>query len=943
MATVKELDTQWEAQYLVVQAKNTQRVALINKLFASSAYQNANQAERAELAKTGPVEEARLAFNAENQKLTALKLSIDAAKKEEAAAANNSATALSPDEITAINDASTDANVGANTKIKNYTASALNEAALIEQKQSDDNESVAETARFSRHLKESVAESNEYMEFDPRPNLLLDYADYTYALSLHVIPPKKYNTMMTTPGYVYNTLWTSFVSSTSGLGTQAGENEEITSSLGTVLVASGGRQGSQYSRHPNFKEDFYFENLQMKTIVGMNVRTKNTNAIEMSFTLIEPYGITFLDRLLKITNQIGTKSWMQIPYMLQVDFLGNNSAGELLTPIPNQTKYIPIKILACKIKVTNKGAEYQIQAMPFGQQAFTESLGSTPAILEVQASTVGDFFSSTGSAGQASSILAVDTVNRERLDSNKKEITDEQKKTNPNDKRIAELNSNANSVTNDLAKTPYLVGSYAAAINSYQTQLAAGGHLRHAEVYQFDIHPDLAKSKIVIPATITAARTTMTDPVKALRNNAKVSNVGINQSISGFSINAGTSIIDVINMVMRNSDFVRDQLHDPATDAKKTNNNTADSKNTPMSWFKITSTIELLEFDITRDTYSKKITYHIMPTAIFNTKFPNAPTSEPRSVTKEYHYLYSGKNENIINFDLDFDTMFYTAITADRSKVQQTEVQQENPENTTQPINAGTGAVQITNRQIKLISGHADIPRTTNPDSKSELVNDFYKSSLSASRGDMINVKLKIIGDPEFIKQDDIFFNPITNPDQHSGKLIDKNGSIMFDKSERFVLLTFNTPVDVNPETGLVEIDSEYSTSAFSGIYKIIVVDNEFSSGAFTQTLELIRIFDNFPNTNNNRSSSPTAIADTKSNSKSRQELDAEIQYSIVQLPATGAGAGRGGQGGATAEERALYDASRRGAGNTLTPQEQMKAGVSTQKLMSTRKYPWER
>ena len=77
MATVKELDTQWEAQYLVVQAKNTQRVALINKLVASSAYQNANQAERAELAKTGPVEEARLAFNAENQKLTALKKELD--------------------------------------------------------------------------------------------------------------------------------------------------------------------------------------------------------------------------------------------------------------------------------------------------------------------------------------------------------------------------------------------------------------------------------------------------------------------------------------------------------------------------------------------------------------------------------------------------------------------------------------------------------------------------------------------------------------------------------------------------------------------------------------------------------------------------------------------------------------------------------------------------
>lgn len=824
---------------------------------------------------------------------------------------------------------------------------AKREAALIEQTASDNNESAAETARFSRHLKESAAESNKYMEFDPRPNMLLDYPDYTYALSLHVIPPKKYNDMVTTPGYVYNTLWTSFVSSTlkqSGSRQERDATEEITSSLvGTVLVASGGRQGSQYRRHPTFKEDFYFENLQMKTIVGMNVRTKNTNAIEMSFTLIEPYGVTFLDRLLAVSDQIGTKSWMQIPYMLQVDFVGNNSAGELLTPIPNQTKYIPIKIIACKIKITSKGAEYQIQAMPFGQQAFTESLGSTPAILEVQASTVGDFFSSTGSVGQAGSILAVTSLDTQRRDGYAKEITQEQNKTKPDDKRIAELQNTADSVTKDLAKTPYLVGSYAAAMNSYQAQLVVGKHLRHAEVYQFDIHPDLAKSKIVIPTTITAARTTMTDPVKALRNNAKVSNVGIDQSISGFSINAGTSIVDVINMVMRNSDYIRDQLHDPATDAKKTNNNTADSKHTPMSWFKITSTIQLLDFDIARDTYSKKITYHIMPTAIFNTKFPNAPTSEPRSVTKEYHYIYSGKNDSIINFDLDFDTMFYTAITADRSKAQQTEVQQENPENTSQPINAGTGAVQITNRQIKLVSGHADIARPANPDSKGALVTDFYKSSLSSSRGDMINVKLKIIGDPEFIKQDDIFFNPITNPDQLSGKLIDKNGSIMFDNSERFVLLTFNTPVDVNPETGLVETDSKYTTSAFSGIYKIIVVDNEFADGAFTQTLELIRIFDNFPNTENTRSSSPTAIADTKSDSKSRQELDAEIQYSTVRLPDTGAGAGRGGQGGATAEERALYDASRRGAGNTLTPKEQMKAGVSTQKLMATRKYPWER
>jgi len=733
-------------------------------------------------------------------------------------------------------------------------------AAAGEQRTTDADESAAETARLARKEKELVVESNKYVEFEPRSNLLLEYADYTYSLSLHIIPPKKYNDMVLTPGYVYNTMWDPFFTSSSkksgvrkitkeewdrGVAitdASTGNTGTLQGLVGTVLISSAGRRGDQYNRHPAFKEDFYFENLTMKTIVGMNVRTKNTNAIEMSFTIVEPYGVTLLDRLLEVTKQIGTKSWMQIPYMLQVDFLGNNSAGELLTPIPNQTKYIPIRILACKINISTKGAEYQIQAMPFGQQAFTESIGSTPAILEVQASTVGEFFSSKGNAGQASSIIAVQQLDKERLDGIYKEVAAEKKKTNPDDKRVADLQSKAESVTKDLAKTPYIVGSYAAAMNSYQSQLATTGHSQHAEIYEFDIHPDIAKSKIVIPKTTTSASTTMTDPVKALRNNAKMSNVGIDQSKSGFSINAGTSIIEVINMVMRASDLVRDQIYDPATDAKKITKD----KNDPMAWFKITSTVELLEFDSIRDTYSKKITYHIMPTAIFNTKFPNAPKSEPKSVTKQYHYMYSGRNDSIIDFSLDFDTMFYTAITADRSKIQQTEVQQENPDGTRQLLNNSTGSVQITNHQIKLVSGHADIPRAANPDSKAALVTDFYKSTLSSSRGDMINVKLKILGDPEFIKQDDIFFNPRTNPDQNSGKLIDKNGSIMFDSAERFVLLTFNTPVDVDPESGLMVVDSKYTTSAFSGIYKIITVDNEFTGGAFTQTLDLIRIFENF-------------------------------------------------------------------------------------------------
>jgi hypothetical protein len=129
-------------------------------------------------------------------------------------------------------------------------------------------------------------------------------------------------------------------------------------------------------------------------------------------------------------------------------------------------------------------------------------------------------------------------------------------------------------------------------------------------------------------------------------------------------------------------------------------------------------------------------------------------------------------------------------------------------------------------------------------DSKSVLVNDFSKSMMSSSRGDMINVKLKIIGDPEFIKQDDLFLNPANNPGSSSDNAVDpKTNSIIYDAAEVHVLLTFRTPIDFNPEDGLMDFaPSKYSV--FSGVYKVITVENEFTRGQFTQSLDLVRLFD---------------------------------------------------------------------------------------------------
>lgn len=83
MATVAELDAKWEAQYQVVLTKRQELTSAQKAVALSPAYQNGTEAEKLALGQTGEVEAARLAFNAENQKLTALKKELDLAKEEE--------------------------------------------------------------------------------------------------------------------------------------------------------------------------------------------------------------------------------------------------------------------------------------------------------------------------------------------------------------------------------------------------------------------------------------------------------------------------------------------------------------------------------------------------------------------------------------------------------------------------------------------------------------------------------------------------------------------------------------------------------------------------------------------------------------------------------------------------------------------------------------------
>jgi len=100
MATSAELDAQWEAQYQIVLAKRQALTAAQTLVAQSAEYINGTEAERNALSASGDVEAARLAFNAENQRLTSIASELKEAKAAEAKVVADEAAAAKAAEPT---------------------------------------------------------------------------------------------------------------------------------------------------------------------------------------------------------------------------------------------------------------------------------------------------------------------------------------------------------------------------------------------------------------------------------------------------------------------------------------------------------------------------------------------------------------------------------------------------------------------------------------------------------------------------------------------------------------------------------------------------------------------------------------------------------------------------------------------------------------------------
>lgn len=677
------------------------------------------------------------------------------------------------------------------------------------------------------------------------PNTLLQYASYTYGLSLHLLTADEYNTITKKGEYVPN----------------------------RVLIASAGRYNNtpgpnQFIRSPRFNEDFYFDNFELTTVIGLNAQSRNSNAIQYRFTLIEPYGFTLIDKIIGTCEDLGIENYLDMPYLLQIDFFGIDDAGQIVGVIPNTTKRIPIRLNKMEVGITAKGAEYSIEGTPYNHSAFDISTITTPANFEVEAGSVAQFFQSNETAGDTTDTSA----QRESAQSTLWASTNGQL-IGP-DGQPNQINPSLLSI--QTKRELGLIQSYGTALNNFQKSLVIDEKIEFADSYFFNfVDPKLANSLFTSLALSTPKDTGMTAvtlPSSASNvNSIKKSDLGINTNSYNpnrriYQINAGTHIDRVISWVVRNSDWMTKQLEGIVPEEVGNSQKAIDEyianlkKDKPLEWIKVVPSIELGSFDRIRKIWSRKITYNIQTYEVRNLKVDVAPQGSAKNPVKSYNYLYTGKNDDILDVEIKFNALYYNALTIRRNAINNINpVASISELNNIKNSTAYRGADQKANAIMPLVMKPVVLDARNRASGSSNTtrrvaVADIEESLMTMSQADMINVKLTILGDPGFIKQDDVFWTPKSNAQVSENKTnadprLTPDGSLKMDNGEVYVSLVFRTPSDIDESTGAMKFAStpdnlkNTNISLFSGLYQVISIVNNFRSGQFTQVLNLVRLF----------------------------------------------------------------------------------------------------
>lgn len=726
-------------------------------------------------------------------------------------------------------------------------------------------------------------------------NPLDKYASYTYNISIYLMSPSQYKKMQATKQK--NIAGFQLLMQSGGAPTSSGETvavdpQEIEQDADGISTTNLGLRGLR--RNQFFPLDFYIEDVRLKSFVQGRGTRSSHNVFEMGFKIIEPNGISLLDRLYAATAQYmpgnpdapAQKNYAAQNYLMVIRFYGYDEFGNLVRPqaLRKQAgvsdadaiieKWIPFQFTSIRFRIANRLTEYECTAVcPQNTIATGQMRGVIPYNVELNAVTLADLL--TGRAGYSTPqqigaadgrqtsgtaqetaaqidarlaakyglpTVGADTEFETRLsapgstggtfgtaDSLNRALGQE-------DITTASVNAGSSPTQNAAppkagTATKTIASGLVDALNQFQKDQVAAKIVQYPDVYEIVFKdPVLAQAKLVPEGLINKKNTPSiqtTDPAQKLLGSKQSVQVDAQTK----SVVAGTSIMQFLDLVTRNSTYMTDQqtyIIDAKTGDPKSNGRPADT----VGWFNITTQIEPLEYDTIRNDYAYKITYVIGPYAVVDPKSDWFPQSVFRGTQKKYSYWFTGENTQILDYYQDYNYMYYLVVNGPSAP------------------KAYTDRREYDKAAFQTASGETNQGQENNVYGPVSTLADVLYSPADTARA-----KLTIVGDPDWIQQGSLWNGALERFYNYSAFLPD--GTVNYDSGVPLFEVLFNTPVDYDLNTGLMDPErSRFANDNGVGMqaktsytYQALVVSSIFNRGRFIQELEGVQTFFPVPTT----------------------------------------------------------------------------------------------
>ena len=723
----------------------------------------------------------------------------------------------------------------------------------------------------------------------PAPNVLHAFSSYNVNFDFFMMTPYDYNEVVDMlAGVQYNTtVYSDFT------------NKPYRRLFGSSGIRTTNSTADS-SNNPNFRKEYHIENVELQSYVSPSKTNGGSKFTTGTMTVFEPYGSTLLENIVKasVDGSINPPSpnYLQIPYMLKISFKGYDDQGNpldttFLRPKGSEsastsfsqdpgTKYLTVKISNLTFKVTPEGSEYTIEFYNFDADTLQDYYGSLPHGIQVNEGTLGSFFGISGVIGPSGNESLTEVEDAGIKVSTRESGT----LTHRHTERIETPFFKARNTAKNLPEI----------LNRWEEEKVKSGAQEQADKFSFRYDPgefpneNFLDAPLAKPNKMNVNNVPVTsDKIKVITENQRlVSGFSTAPSEAGkqaYQFGKGTSVLSVIHTAIATSSFMTNQVEivetdvtsaiDPGLRRAKFGNDWAQAQVTRKDYklsgtktglllmYKVTPRVKLGEYDFKRNTYAKEIIYVI---SLYNREgesATNVKKSPVDNVVKRYDYLYTGKNKDVLNFDLEFNSGFFSKKIIGSFANQMASLRDNERE--TRPVSpSGVGdsdnptgskaAVKpVTENPNALTQGDSNDPATL---IIGELMSKIYEGG-----ADLLSAELEIMGDPQFIIQEEAF-----GRDAHASHFA-PNGSVSTHR-DPIIQINIYTPSDIQGDGTITPTSKKTGTravgpggqytetyqyddvndgvSVFSGRYRVLTIETSFNGNEFTQRLNLVKIGD---------------------------------------------------------------------------------------------------